>query len=159
MQNRNPNCSCCICGKEIYRRPSQITGNVFCSSLCVGKSQRLNQKICPVCGTIFVGHKKTCSRSCSNKSRTGIKYDGQNKNNNSTKSKRLKTILSESRGGCCEKCNNDNYSILQVHHIVERCNGGTDEESNLLLLCPNCHMTEHLGYSKWKESGWSRTPP
>jgi hypothetical protein len=151
MENRKPNCSCGVCGKEIYRRPSQMIGNIFCSSLCVGKSQRLNQKKCPVCDTIFVGHKKTCSRSCSNKSRTGIKYDGQNKNNNASKSKILKENLSKTRNGICEECGNENYNILQVHHIIERCNGGTNDESNLQLLCPNCHYTKHLGYSKYGE--------
>ena len=152
MQNRKPNCSCCVCNKEIYRRPSQIIGNIFCGSLCVGKSQRLNEKKCPICNAIFVGHKKTCSRSCSNKSRTGIKYDGQNKNNKSTKSKRLKLNLASKRSGKCEECGNENYNILQVHHIIERCNGGTDNEYNLQLLCPNCHYTKHLGYSKYEEN-------
>jgi 5-methylcytosine-specific restriction endonuclease McrA len=144
---RNPNCSCCACGTEIYRRPSQINGNVFCSSLCVGKFQTLNQKECPVCGKSFVGHKKNCSRSCSNKSRFGIKYDGINSRNKATKGKKLKENLSKTRSGICEECGNNNYNILQVHHIIERCNGGTDDEINLQLLCPNCHYTKHLGYS------------
>ncbi len=138
---RNPNCSCCVCEKLIYRRPSQIIGNVFCSSECCGKFQRINEKLCPICGKSFIGHKKTCSRSCSNKSRTGIKYDGTN----------------SKRSGKCEECGNENYNILQVHHIIERCNGGTDDESNLQLLCPNCHYTKHLGYSKYTEDstdGW-----
>ena len=97
-----------------------------------------------------------CEPSNSDKNfRTGeiTKYNGVDRVDN------LKGYVLNNCVPCCEKCNNDNYSILQVHHIIERCNGGTDEESNLLLLCPNCHMTEHLGYSKWKESGWSRTPP
>lgn len=152
MQNRTPNCSCCVCGKEIYRRPSQIVGNIFCSSLCVGKSQRLNEKKCPICNSIFVGRKKTCSRSCSNKSRTGIKYDGTNSNNKYTKSKRLRFELASKRSGKCEECGNENYNILQVHHIIEQCNGGTDDESNLQLLCPNCHYTKHLGVSLFLEN-------
>ena len=154
--HRNPNCSCHTCEKPIYRRPSQIVGNVFCSSECCGKFQRLNEKLCPICGNSFTGHKKTCSRSCSNKSRTGIKYDGTNSNNKSTKSKRLRFEIASKRSGKCEECGNENYNILQIHHIIERCNGGSDEESNLQLLCPNCHYTKHLGYSKYEEgqSDW-----
>lgn len=72
MPNRKPNSSCCVCEKQIYRRPSQIVGNVFCSRECCGKFQRLNEKVCPVCGITFLGHKKSCSRTCSNKSRAGM---------------------------------------------------------------------------------------
>lgn len=144
-----PNCSCQVCGKEIYRKPSQLLSNVFCSRECVGKSQRKNQKECPICGNIFVGRKNTCSRSCSNKSRTGIKYDGLNSRNKSNKSNRLKNQLAFIRKGICERCGNNNYNILQVHHIIQRKDGGSDDLSNLELLCPNCHYTEHLGHSIW----------
>ena len=152
MSSRNPNCSCLVCKTPIYRRPSQIkNGPVFCSPSCVGKHNRTNEKPCPICGKLIFGKAKTCSRTCSNKKRYGLKYDGTNKHNNANKARILKEKLSKIRGGICEKCGNDNYNILQIHHILERCNGGTNDESNLLILCPNCHMTEHLGYSKYGE--------
>ena len=152
MENRKPNCSCVYCGKQIYRRPKQIkNGLVFCSTSCTGKYTRKNEKFCPICGKEIFGKSKTCSRICSNKNRYGIKYDGTNKYNNATKSRVLKEQLSKIRGGICQKCSNNNYNILQVHHIIERSKGGTNDESNLLILCPNCHMTEHLGYSKYGE--------
>lgn len=146
MSNRKPNCSCSICGKEIYRRPSQLNTNVFCSKECVGKSQRVNEKDCPVCGKRYIGHKKTCSRSCSNKNRTGIKYDGKNLNNKFLSNSKVKYTLSSKRGGKCEECGNLNYNILQVHHIIEKSKGGSDEENNLQILCPNYHYTKHYGY-------------
>lgn len=150
MDKRNPNCSCSICDKQIYRRPSQIlNGSVFCSKKCVGISQRINQKECPICNKIFIGRKNTCSRACSNKSRTGIKYDGSNSKNKSEISKKLKFELALERGGVCEKCGEKNYSILQIHHIVQRKDGGSDELDNLELLCPNCHYSHHFGYSEW----------
>ncbi|WP_247686910.1 HNH endonuclease [Pseudoalteromonas luteoviolacea] len=31
-----------------------------------------------------------------------------------------------------------------IHHIVERVKGGSDELSNLVLLHPNCHRQLHL---------------
>ncbi len=144
MENRKPNCSCGVCGKEIYRRPSQMIGNIFCSSLCVGKSQRLNQKKCPVCDTIFVGHKKTCSRSCSNKSRTGIKYDGQNKNNNASKSKILKENLSKTRNGICEECGNEHRNKIKnlcndckICQICEIC--GSEHKNLNHNMCNKCY--------------------
>ena len=32
---------------------------------------------------------------------------------------------------------------LEVHHIVFRSNGGSDEESNLITLCHDCHVSLH----------------
>lgn len=34
---------------------------------------------------------------------------------------------------CSEKC-------FEIHHIVEQADGGSDEEENLIVLCPNCHQ-------------------
>lgn len=59
----------------------------------------------------------------------------------------LKISLAHLRGGVCEKCKHANFAILNAHHIVEVCNGGTDDLDNLLLLCPNCHALEHLNDS------------
>ena len=108
--HRNPNCSCNYCGEQIYRRPNQIkNGLVFCSRTCTGKYSRKDEKSCPICNKIIFGKSKTCSRTCSNKSRYGIKYDGLNKKNNANKSKVLRENLSKIRGGICEECGNENY--------------------------------------------------
>ena len=53
--------------------------------------------------------------------------------------------------------------ICDIHHILARKDGGTDEHTNLTYLCPNCHrlagkgkltkfinLQEFLG-DKWKE--------
>ncbi len=34
---------------------------------------------------------------------------------------------------CSEKC-------FEIHHIIEQAEGGTDDEENLIVLCPNCHQ-------------------
>ncbi len=34
---------------------------------------------------------------------------------------------------CSEKC-------FEIHHIIEQAEGGTNEEENLIVLCPNCHQ-------------------
>jgi hypothetical protein len=34
---------------------------------------------------------------------------------------------------CAEKC-------FEIHHIVELADGGSNEQSNLIVLCPNCHQ-------------------
>ena len=146
---RQPNTKCRVCGKEIYRRPSQIlSGPVYCSRRCHGVSQR-KTKACPVCGDAYWGHKSTCSRACANRRRRGVKYDGHNASNKRLKGWRLKERLARRTGGICERCGYANYNILQVHHILPKAKGGTDRVSNLKLLCPNCHMEVHYGFATY----------
>lgn len=151
MLKRKPNCECSICGKKIYRRPIQIaTGGVYCSMKCCGVSQRV-PKECPICSKEYLGQKRTCSRACANIAREGISYTGENKNNNALQGTKLKEKIATERGGACEKCGYENYSILQIHHLVRKAKGGSDELENLQLLCPNCHMQQHLGFSLFKK--------
>jgi len=150
MKNRNPNTACKICEKEIYRRPIQIeNGNIFCSRKCKGISDR-KIKYCTVCNKEIISKyaSKTCSRECSNRSRTNTKYDREQSHNKHKKIFIIKTRLLSERGNYCEYCKYDNVNILQVHHIIERSNGGSNDMSNLLLLCPNCHYTIHYGDSR-----------
>ena len=113
-------------------------------------SQR-KPKACSVCKKKYIGGKLTCSRACSNTARKGITYTGKNKRNKAYLGSALKKRLAKKRGGVCEKCKMTNYAILQVHHVIEKANGGNDKLINLELLCPNCHTTHHLGKSLFDE--------
>ena len=42
---------------------------------------------------------------------------------------------------CCGK----KHVRLEVHHIIFRCMGGTDDEKNLITLCEKCHKMVHDG--------------
>ena len=44
---------------------------------------------------------------------------------------------------CCKGKHKD--SKLEVHHIVFRSQGGSDEENNLITLCHTCHKNLHSG--------------
>ena len=44
----------------------------------------------------------------------------------------------------CQCCGKKNCR-LEVHHIKFRCNGGTDDEENLITLCEDCHKGVHAG--------------
>lgn len=46
-------------------------------------------------------------------------------------------------GRCCCICRKFKPTQLQVHHIVEQANGGTDEEGNLIVTCMSCHTDIH----------------
>lgn len=60
--------------------------------------------------------------------------------------------------------NRDNYTCqyckgkskdnkLEVHHIIFRRNGGSDEETNLITLCKTCHDKLHKGEIELKRKG------
>ena len=138
---RKPNTICFVCSKPIYRRPSQLSSNVYCSLACSGINQR-SQKQCIICKKIYTGQKITCSRSCSNIKRGREGYKTQPIRDNAKRSLKLKKLL---EGDKCIICNYNKYDVLVVHHIKPRCKGGTDEVSNLLLICPNCHGEIHQG--------------
>ena len=51
-------------------------------------------------------------------------------------------------GQCCSGCGwqmpfSINGDGLDIHHVKPVCKGGSDDISNLLLLCPNCHRVAH----------------
>jgi 5-methylcytosine-specific restriction endonuclease McrA len=54
----------------------------------------------------------------------------------------VRTIVKQ-RDVVCRLCGG-NYH-LQIHHIIWKCYGGTDELANLILLCSDCHMMQHSG--------------
>lgn len=41
----------------------------------------------------------------------------------------------------CRECNF--YKHLEVHHIIPRSKGGTDDPKNLITLCQRCHAKKH----------------
>ena len=145
-----PNCVCSVCGAVIYRSPkAQALGNVYCSHACRAKAQQ-KPVPCVVCGKMILAskHAKTCSRACANKHRAGIKYKVKDRKNQPLKDKvkwiqGLKRRLIAQRGVVCEPCSYPNTNILVVHHRIRRCDGGSDDLSNLELICPNCHAEIH----------------
>ncbi|MFA6273726.1 MAG: HNH endonuclease [Candidatus Paceibacterota bacterium] len=148
---RNPNTKCKVCKNPIYRRPSQIQrnkGNVFCSITCSGISNR-KEKPCVICGKLLLSslNKKTCSRKCSNKHRTGIKYKIGRPNDKANTFRVLKIKLLKERGEKCESCGYKKYEILQIHH--KNRNKKDNRTENLEIRCPNCHYEEHYLEKSW----------
>lgn len=52
---------------------------------------------------------------------------------------------------CCRGKHKD--SKLEVHHIIYKSNGGSDEEDNLITLCSICHYNVHHGKQKLNLKG------
>jgi hypothetical protein len=142
---RNPNTTCRVCGKLIYKRPAEIKksrGGLFCSQPCYGRSTR-KEHPCMICGTLILAsaNKKTCSRGCANKNRTNIKYKIGSPRDKVKDHRSLKIRLLKDRGAKCEQCDFGISEILEVHHRDR--NRNNNVLNNLKLLCPNCHSKEH----------------
>jgi len=142
---RKPNTFCFICKKQIYKRPSQIKSNnglVFCSPSCYGTSCR-KEISCVNCKKLIPSglNKKTCSRSCANIHRAGIKYKIGKPNDKANLFKVLKLKITKEKGQKCERCNYNKYEILQIHHKDR--NRINNDLKNLEIICPNCHCEEH----------------
>lgn len=57
-------------------------------------------------------------------------------------------------GYTCQHCKGKSKdNRLEVHHIVFRKNGGSDEQENLITLCKTCHDSLHKGKIKLKKNG------
>ncbi len=158
LYKRKPNTECLVCKKAIYRRPAILeanNGQVFCSSTCFGLHCRKEQP-CIICGKLILAssHKKTCSRTCSNKYRVGIKYKIGRPRDKAQSERSIKIRLLEIRGKVCEKCSYNKQEILQVHHKDrDRSNNNL---SNLELVCPNCHYEEHYLEKSWLKGKFGR---
>lgn len=59
-------------------------------------------------------------------------------------------------GYTCQVCKK-NKCRLEVHHILERCKGGSDEVDNLITLCETCHRKVHNKEIDLKKKGKKKT--
>ena len=55
----------------------------------------------------------------------------------------------------CQHCKTK-QGTLEVHHIIFRSNGGSDEPDNLITLCRHCHKELHLGKINLNTKGLKR---
>lgn len=148
---RKPNTSCGVCNKAIYRRPSLLEksgGRAFCGQVCYGIACR-KESPCLICGKPILAsfNKKTCSRGCANKHRTGIQYKINRPRDKVVSERALKTRLIRERGKVCQRCGYGKFEILQVHHKDR--NHENNSLDNLEFICPNCHCEEHFLEKSW----------
>ena len=72
-----------------------------------------------------------------------VKHWGYQKGFNYGFSSRREAVLNRD-GYKCQRCGKKNCR-LEVHHIIYRSKGGSDDESNLITLCKECHDNVHKG--------------
>ena len=72
-----------------------------------------------------------------------VKHWGYQQGFNYGYSSRRKAVLHRDNYTC--QCCGKKNCRLEVHHIVFRSNGGTNDEENLITLCKDCHKGVHKG--------------
>ena len=109
-------------------------------------------KACPVCGNLFDGrfNKVYCCPQCARKASTEKAYENIMKRS-AIKAKQNPDLLVAYESQCAVCGWHLPTSIhhhqrgCEFHHIIPVCEGGSNEEGNLVLLCPNCHKEAHAG--------------
>ena len=116
------------------------------------------EKICPICGEKFTprsGVQKYCSPKCARSVQAKQNYDYIRKR--SAIRSKLNPDLLVAFDFKCAVCGwsipswkpgyDKHYRAngCAFHHIVPVCEGGTNTEENIILLCPNCHTMAHAG--------------
>ncbi len=129
--------TCVECNAEFMARQAEVNrGNaLYCSLSCaVRYTNKTNQSvrniICKTCGkesSTIRSNTMYCSVKCKN-----AFFNGKREYSN-------KKIISKLS---CEICS-WNEAARDVHHIIPIKNNGTDDLSNLISLCPNCHRKTH----------------
>jgi hypothetical protein len=94
-----------------------------------------------------------------NSGTNAIPPSGSNKPNKSTtlspqyeRDQLVKDWVLQQASGLCECCkqrapfvSDDGVPFLEIHHVRQLANGGSDKVSNAVALCPNCHRELHYG--------------
>lgn len=123
---------CNVCGKE---KESGLRGK--CKK-CREDSKNINKKVCCYCKSNYIG------ALCDNNNCVAIDYckkDALFRGAYLNAQERGRSIKAQIIGVRCELCGYD--KILQYHHVIFRENGGSDNLSNIIALCPNHHMEVH----------------
>jgi len=88
-------------------------------------------------------------------------------------SRTVRKILKRMNLGCSSCGWHVPTVACDLHHIVPKSAGGTDDHTNLALICPNCHRLAHSGLieasslvsfydlvgDKWKEYYFTKKAP
>ena len=171
QQRKLPDLVCSQCGKTFYRKPSERKlNNNYCSRTCANQAgSRTLQDVpglrtskgveiaCQNCKSVFyvkphrAGKAKYCSAACSHAARFGqpsqSKHEGMpgNSNPNFRGTNNMTTARENAIKFFGSRCIICGWAeAVDVHHIIPRRHGGTNNLDNLAVLCPNHHRLADL---------------
>lgn len=137
--------TCAKCDKQFKRWPSQIHEINYCSKSCANsanhpanKPRRYEPaipKTCKQCGATFYvfPYRQNTAKFCSKDCWYDFKRIRPKARDNG-----LRNLPNK-----CMVCGFD--IVVAVHHIIPRREQGTDDLSNLVILCPNHHAMADRG--------------
>lgn len=156
-----------ICSKCNKEHSGSFGSGKFCSRSCANSRIRTDEIKRKIKETLLLTNKKVGRKkiehllNCEKCKKEFVKYGYYRKNRsircNNCKNKRFakkdpKSIFELSSrtiskifkraNAKCSMCG-WNKTSLDLHHIIHRKNGGTNEHDNLISLCPNCHRMAH----------------
>ncbi len=126
----------------------------FSASSCRKKSESLKRHYknnpspkrsytCEVCAEVFVGKIRNGRKVHCSKCRRKVPKLRNNADSLFQLSKRtVSKILERAGKNSCAICG-WSEGRCDIHHIIERKNGGTDDHNNLIIVCPNHHRLIH----------------
>ena len=143
--------TCVTCGDKYWRPKHRMAASRCCSRACFGVAQRHRERLeCAWCHSPFLRKVSSscnsksgfrfCSRVCKDKAQRleGIREIQPGHYGTAAVCKEL---LFRSRGLKCQNCKRTQWLgqpiSIEVHHVDGDNTNNID--SNLLLLCPNCH--------------------
>lgn len=154
---------CENCGKE---HDGKFGSGRFCCRACANtRSHSLEQKLkcsqslkktfekiktegrlCEQCGKVYLSgdlSRKLCF-DCLPRTIRKAKVEKKPKSIYEVSRRTLVKILRRMELPCsCCGIFIDKSVVFDVHHIIPRKNGGSDEMDNLTYICPNCHRVAH----------------
>ena len=115
----------------------------------------MREKVCPECGKAFMpksNAQKYCSQTCSRKQYRDVDYI-MGKQKWKARNHAAENIYMAYRSQCAvcgwhlskAHYHSQMSGGCEIHHITPSAKGGSDDYSNLILICPNCHREAHEG--------------
>lgn len=155
-QKRKTTLTCLLCGKELSKGQKKFCCSSHAATYnnshrMLKNKDKTKEAKCIVCGKQIEIKYHASIKKC--------KCD-ECKSHKRPHHKEAKTILDYSKRTVanilkrahigCSICG-WNESSCDIHHIIPRSNGGGDEMSNLIIVCPNCHRICHTTQKYSKE--------
>lgn len=145
---------CC----EAFKTPSELKRHISKKTICEvvvkyrkPKVSESETTICEYCNK-SIELKRISTHECKQKKEVMKKLEKQMRNINVRKqcavlsrthiSQTLKKRLIEEQKNSCAICRKSIQTVSEIDHIRPLSFGGTNDESNLQVLCPNCHATK-----------------
>lgn len=153
--------TCAFCKENFFTMP-YVKFRTFCSQACrdgyrkvhrVGPNQGFTVRTCRCCGVEYTRlhdrNLRYCSRECGAKMKSERISEAMQRRYADASGAAAKLRAKERDQHKCVVCGFD--AVVHGHHLIPKSQGGPDELSNLVTLCPNHHAMAHAGLLSVKE--------